>query len=91
MSVSWHKSKGYYYFGILLFCDFLNGGKKDILPLISVALSYFKLEFLLFLIIYPYKLPRLTLNPNFLLYICESALKNGVKVTNKAVIIFTPI
>ena len=56
--------------------------KETITSLISETLSFFKLDILLFLIIYPYKLPELTLYLNILFQTCESALNNGVKVTN---------
>ena len=53
--------------------------KLTLLSLISLTLSFFKFEYQLYLIIYPYKLPGLTLYLNFLIYRCDSAHKNGVK------------
>ena len=53
--------------------------EETLIPLIYLGLSIFKLDSLLFFIIYPYKLLELTLYLNFLLSICESAFDNGVK------------
>ena len=47
---------------------------------ISLKLSLFKLNSLLFLIIYPYKFLGLTIYIYYLFYICESAYDNGVKL-----------
>ena len=41
--------------------------KEKIVSLISITHSFFKLDALLFLIIYPYKLPGLSLYPYYLL------------------------
>ena len=54
--------------------------KEKLVSLISITHFFFKLDSLLFLIIYPYKLPGLTLYIYYLLYICESAHNNGVKL-----------
>ena len=53
--------------------------EETLISLIYLGLSIFKLDSLLFFIIYPYKLRELTLYLNFLLSICESAFDNGVK------------
>ena len=53
--------------------------EETLIYLIYLGLSIFKLDYLLFFIIYPYKLLELTLYLNFLLAICESAFDNGVK------------
>ena len=53
--------------------------EETLISLIYLGLSIFKLDSLLFFIIYPYKLLELTLYLNFLLSICESAFDNGVK------------
>ena len=62
------------------FKEINNSEDEEILiSLIYLGLSIFKLDSLLFFIIYPYKLLELTLYLNFLLAICESAFDNGVK------------
>ena len=53
--------------------------EETLISLIYLGLSIFKLDSLLFFIIYPYKLRELTLYLNSLLSICESAFDNGVK------------
>ena len=45
MSVRWHKSKGYSYFGNLIFVIFGMEEKRYIITLGSLTLSFFKLEF----------------------------------------------
>ena len=54
--------------------------KEKLLSLISITHSFFKLDFLLFLLIYPYKLPGLTSIIYFRYVNSESAHNNGVKL-----------
>ena len=54
--MSWHKSMSTFNLGYLFFYDFWNGWKRETISLISLALNFFKLDSLLFLIIYPNKL-----------------------------------
>ena len=62
------------------FKEINNSEEEEALKsLIYLGLSIYKLDSLLFFIIYPYKLPELTLYLNFLLSRCESAFDNGVK------------